>query len=129
MVLPLIAAQMAGDVAKKIGEQASVTVIDLYYQPMISIPKKILKGLSKAARDKIFVQYPMGEVPDPHFPHGVRIAIPAWLVTLILAIGGVALLSFFIGALLKGIEKKMDPMEILKSAVSNPFKDLKVPWG
>lgn len=113
MVLPLMAAQAAGDIAKKIGEQASVTVIDFIYQPMI----KVGKGKKKK------------EIPDPHYPSGVRFALPAWFVALILAIGGTALLSVFIAGMIKGLEKKMDPLEVLKSMTSNPFKDLKMPWG
>jgi len=111
MVLRLMAAGAAVDVAKKIGEQASVTLIDFIYQPLV----KSGRGKSKKM------------IPDPHYPHGIRIALPAWFVGAVLALGGVALLSFLINALMKDFMKSVNPLDVLKDMASNPFKGFKLP--
>lgn len=88
MVLPLIAAAMIPEVTKIVGSAGATkdnNIVEFVYQPTIKISKKNSKLLEK---------YPEGYYPDPHFPSGLKIGIPAWFF-IISAITGVS-----VGALL-----------------------------
>ena len=72
MPVPLIAAAMIPEITKIMassGASKDNNILDFQYQPMIKVRKNQTDLLKK---------YPEGEYPDPHFPAGIRIAIPAW---------------------------------------------------
>jgi hypothetical protein len=64
-------------------------LISFAWIPMI----KIRKNQKNAAA--LMAKYPEGEYPNPRYPGGIRVEIPAWLVVLLLATGGVAALLYF----------------------------------
>ena len=85
MALAPLAATMAPEMIKMVKDlkpDKDNNVIDYIYQPVIKIPPKTLK-----AHPKLLELYPTGEMPNPNYPNGIRVAIPAWLAIVCVALG------------------------------------------
>ena len=76
MPIPLLAAAMVPEVTKAVaamGQAKDVCLFDYVYQPTIRKPGTRLRDHT--------------EIPDPHYPNGIRIQVPAWLMVVALVLG------------------------------------------
>lgn len=113
MVVPLIAAaapevlaRITPDVIKtisSIGAAKDNNLVDFVWQPMVKI-RKSWPGYAEAVK-----MHPSGEMPDPHFPTGIRWCVPAWLalISIFTGVSIVTLVGLESAGMLGGIKEAL----------------------